>query len=133
MSWNWKEAAAGVVEHAVEHDPDAAGMGLVDQSPEGRRSAEHGVDLFVVVRVIAVVGRRLKDRREIDGVDAQVGQVVEVLDDADQVAPLIAVVSRRCAPLVEVARLGHRHAPREAIGKDLVEDRVANPVGSVWL
>ena len=92
-------------------------------------AAQHGVDLLVIVGVIAVIGRRLKNRREVDGVDAQVGEVIEVLDDADQVAPLIAVVGRRRAPFVQVLRLGHRQRSREPVGEDLVEDRVANPVG----
>ena len=96
-------------------------------------AAEHRVDLLVVVRVVAMVRRRLEDRREVDGVDAQVLQVIEVLDDADQVAPLVAVIGRRSAPLVQVLRLGDRQAPREAVGKDLVEDRVANPIGGLGI
>ena len=72
------------------------------------RSPEHGIDFFIIVGVITVVGRRLKNRREVDRVDPQIGEVIEVFDDADQVAPLIAVVSRRRAPLVKVLRLGHR-------------------------
>ena len=78
--------------------------------PQGGRPAQHGVDLLVVVRVIAVVGRRLEDRGEIHGVDAQIGEIIEVLDHADQVAPLIAVISRRRAPLVQMLGLGHRQA-----------------------
>ena len=124
-----EEAAAGVVEDAVEHDADAPGVGFVDQPAEGRVAAEHRVDLLVVVRVIAMVRGRLEDRREVDGVDAQVAQIVEMLDDADQVAALVAVIRRRRAPLVEVPGLGDRQAPREPIGEDLVEDRVADPVG----
>ena len=108
-------------------------MGFVDHAPQGRRPAQHGIDFFVVVRVIAVVGRRLKDRREVDGIDTQVGEVIEVFDHADQVAPLIAVIGRLRTPLVQVLRLGQAQRPREAVGKDLVENRVANPVGSLGI
>ena len=104
-------------------------VGFVDQPAQGGRPPQHRVDLFVIVRVITVVGRRLKDRREVDGVHTQVDEIIEVLDDADQVTPLIAVIGRRCAPLVQVPRLRHRQRPRKAVGKDLVENRVANPVG----
>ena len=63
-----EEAAAGVVEDAVEHDANAAVVGFVDQPSESGRSPQHGVDLLVVVGVIPVVGRRLEDGREVDRV-----------------------------------------------------------------
>ena len=83
-----------MVEHAVEHDADAPGVRLVDHPAQGGVAAEHRVDLLVVVRVVAMVRRRLEDRREVHGIDAQVHQVIQVLDHADQVAPLVAVVGR---------------------------------------
>ena len=92
-------------------------MRLVEQPAEGGVAAEHRVDLLVVVGVVAVVRGRLEDRREVDGVDAEVDQVVELLDDADQVAPLIAVVGRGGAPVVEVAGLGDRQARAKRSGK----------------
>ena len=126
-----KEAAARVVENAVEHDADAPAVSFVEQAPKCRRSPQHGVDLFVVVRVIAMVRGGLEDGSEVECVNPQIRQVIEVFDDADQVAPLITVVRRRRSPLVQVPGLGHGQAPREPIGKDLVENRVANPVGGL--
>ncbi len=102
-------------------------MGFVDEPAEGRVAAEHRVDFLVIVRVIAMIGGRLEHRGEVDGVDSQILEIVEVLDHADQVAPLVAVIRRRRAPLVQVPRFGNRHAPREPIGKDLVKDGITNP------
>ena len=52
-----------------------------------------------------------------------------MFDNADQISPLVPMISRLGPPLVEVARLGNREGPRKAVGEDLVENRVANPVG----
>ncbi len=124
-----EEAAAGVVEDAVEHDANPSRVRLVDHPPQRGVAAQHRVDFLVVVGVIAMIRRRLEDRREIHGAHAQVDQVIQVLHDADQVAALISVIGRRRTPFVEVARLRNGHAPGEPVGEDLVEDRVADPVG----
>ena len=124
-----EESPARVVEHAVEDDLDPPGVGPVDQPAERRVAAEHRVDPVVIVGVVAVVGGRLEDRREVDRVDAEVGQVVEVFQDAEQVAPLVAVGVGGSPQASRWAGLGTRQAAREAVGEDLVEDRVADPVG----
>ena len=85
------EAAAGVVEDAVEDDPHAAGVGRVEQLAQGRVAAEQRIDQLVVVGVVAVVRGRGEDRVQVERRDAQVAQVVEVLGDAQQVAALEAV------------------------------------------
>ena len=56
------EAAAGVIEHAVEHDADAARVRLVEQSAQRGVAAQDRIDGEIVVRVIAMIGRRGKDR-----------------------------------------------------------------------
>ena len=124
-----KKASAGVVEDSVQNDPNASIVSFVNHASQCLSAPEHGVDLLVVVRVISVIGGRLEHGREVDRGDAERNQVIEVLEDADQIAALIAVISGRCTPRVEVAGLRHRRAPREAIGENLVEDRVANPFG----
>ena len=57
-----------------------------DQLVELRQRAEQRVDALVVADVVAVVGlRRRVDRREPQDVDAEVGQVVQALQDAAEV------------------------------------------------
>ena len=50
-----KEAAAGVVEDAIQDHANAVGVRGIEQCAERRVAAEHRVHLIVVVRVIAVV------------------------------------------------------------------------------
>ena len=125
------EPAAGVVEDAVEDDPHAAAVRRVEELAERRVAAEERVDLEVVVRVVAVVGGRLEDRRQVQRVDAERLDVVEVLDDPEEVAALEAVVRRRGVPRLERARLRDPRAARESVREDLVEDGVSDPGGRV--
>jgi hypothetical protein len=46
---------AGVVEHEVEHDPDTALVGLVEQLREIAQRAETRVDAVVVDDVVAAI------------------------------------------------------------------------------
>ena len=122
------EAAAGVVEDAVEHHPDPARVAGVEQLAEGRVAAEQGVDRQVVVRVVAVVRRRREDRVEVDRVDAQRNEMVEMLGDAEEVPALEAGLGGRRVPGLQRARLVDPRARREAVREDLVEDGVADPI-----
>ena len=85
------EAAARVVEHAVEDDPHPALVGPVEQLAQGVVTAEQRVDREVVVRVISMIRGRLEDRRHVDRGHAQVDEVVQVFGDAEQVAALESV------------------------------------------
>jgi len=77
---------------------------------EGRQVAEERVDVLVVADVVAVVVlRRLVDRGEPEHVDAELGQVVQMVDDAAQIAHAVAV------------------GIREAARVDLVNDRTFPP------
>ncbi len=78
-----------------------------------------------------MIGRGLEDGAEVEGGNAQVLQVVEVLDDADQVAPFEAMLGRRAVPRLQVGRLGYPLASGEPVGKDLVEDGIADPFGRI--
>ena len=83
---------AGVVDHQVHDQPHAARVQLRDQLVELRQRAEQRVDVLVVADVVAVVGlRRGVDRRQPQDVDAEVGQVVQPLQDAAEVADAVAV------------------------------------------
>jgi hypothetical protein len=127
------EAAARVVEDAVENNADVAGVGGVEELAQGVVAAEQGIDLVVVVRVVAVVGRGGKDGVQVEGRDAQVVQIVEIVDDAVEVAALKSLFLGGSAPWLEINLLLVRDlpAPGKAVGKDLVEDGVLCPVGGI--
>ena len=76
---------AGVVRHPIQHDPQIAVVGLVDQVIQIGQRAEDRVDIAVVADVVPEVGhRRSEDRRDPDHVDAQPLQVIKMFDDATQ-------------------------------------------------
>ena len=121
------EAAAGVVEDAVEDDPHAAGVGRVEQLAQRRVAAEQRVDRQVVVGVVAMVRGGREDRVQIEGVDPEIGQLVESLGHAEQITALVAGVGRWRVPWLQRPWLGDPLARGEPIRKDLVEDGVADP------
>ena len=118
-----------MVEDAVEDDAHPTGVGGVEELAEGGVAAEERVDPVVVPGVVPVVRGGSEDRVEIEGGDAEVLQVVELLGDTEEVASLEAVGGRRGVPRLEVRGPREALAPREAVGEDLVEDGVADPGG----
>ncbi len=112
------EPAPGVVEHAVEDDPHVAIVGGVQQLAQRGVAAQQRVDRHVVVGVIAMVRGRREDRRQVQRVDAEIGQVVEMLDDPEQVAALEPVVGRWRRPTARAARAcGPVRSPRTDPGR----------------
>jgi len=82
---------AAVVGRQVSHQPHAARMGSGGQARHRRVAAEQRIDLAEGGRVVAVVGVGREERRQVDRADAQRGDVVEVCDDAIEVAaPVLA-------------------------------------------
>ena len=140
----------GVVHHQVGDDPDAPLVRGVEQRHEILDGAELRQHLAVVGDVVpAVAQRRVVERRQPEAVDAQPGQVVELVDQAAQVAGAVAVgvgerpdqhlvEDRALVPLAVVLAAGDR--PRLAVvaGLRLMDDAVivgighAHPSVSVW-
>jgi hypothetical protein len=101
-----------VVGHDVHDHPDAGGVGRGDQGVEVVQGAELGGDVAVVVHVVAAVGQRGGvERAEPDRVHAEVGQVADARRHAGKVTDAVTV------------------AVREAARVDLVDGRLAPPVG----
>ena len=101
----------GMVHHHVHQHADVALVSLGDQAVEVGHGAVLGIDGFVVRNVVAEVNlRRGVDGGQPDGIDAEVFKVVEVRDDAFEIADAVVV------------------GVREASWVNLVEDGVAPPV-----
>ena len=73
-----------MVEHAVQQDADAPLRRLGAEGPEILLRAQHGINFRVVRRVVAVVGRGLKNGAEVEGGNAQGLQVVQMGGHARQ-------------------------------------------------
>ena len=81
-----------VVDDEVDHHPDAAVAGLVDELDEVAERAEPGVDGVEVGDVVAVVAVGAGvDRVEPDARDAEPGEVVEPVDESGEIADPVAV------------------------------------------
>ena len=88
---------AGVVEHAVENDFDAARFARGKQGVERFSAAEHLVYLAVVACIVLVIGIRLKDGAEVNAVYRKALEVVQLFDDAPQAAAEKLIVFERSA------------------------------------
>ena len=96
---------AGVVEHAVQDDGDAPLRRPLDQFAELVLGAEKRIDLEIVARVIAVVGRRLEDGRQIDRAYAERLEIVELVDDPLQIAAVEVVGAVHAVGVAQCGRL----------------------------
>ncbi len=105
-----------------------------------------GVNVLIIYRVIFMVAGRGEDRREIEGIDAQILQVIQVLDNPPQVAAekfdpaRLAKWTRYLAPgprddrltitcILAITDIVGGIAIGKALGKNLVKDAVAHPQG----
>src|SRR5690606_833217 len=81
-----------VAQHLVDDDPQPGAMRAFHQPIEVLEVAEDRVHTPVVAHVIAeILHRRGKERRYPDGVDAEVCDVPELVDDPPQVPDPVAV------------------------------------------
>ncbi len=130
---------AAVIGHDVEHIAHVARIQRPPQRDEGRVAAKVGIDMIVVGHVILVVRQGRENRIQVEGIDAQVGQIAQARLDAGQVAAVkdqreeligrwrrTPRVGGRAMAAVFVLlrpRVGGGIAIGEAVGEDLVEDR----------
>ncbi len=114
-----------VVGHYVHDDFQIALVALVDIAAEQLVAAEARVDAVVVAASIAVIGAlRLvveQQRRAPHGRSAQIGDIVEPVDDALQVA---AVAAAHVAAVGLLGRVGGRVVRRIAVGEAVGHDKV---------
>ena len=112
---------AGVIDHEVQHDPDAPLTGLVQQRLEVAHLAEPRVHAEIVGDVVAaVLARRRLDWVQPDRGDTQPGQVVEPAHHPAEVAHPVVVAVLEQADVDRVDNTGpvpagqHMHLPAMA-------------------
>jgi hypothetical protein len=116
-----------VVEHAIEHDPEPALVTGLHQPPQHLQIPELRVHRKIILGVVFMVAGTLENGREIQRRDAEIGQVVQAVDDPFQVAAHEIAVGRRAAPRLYAQRIAGGFAPGKPLDENLVEDRVAHP------
>ena len=122
-----KEVDPRVVEDSVKNNPNPACVAGIHEFTERRFIAEMRIDDPVVRRLIFVIGIRSEDGIQVERIDAEGGDVVEVLEDATQVSPEIIPRRRLPSPFLRPRRIVRYVAVREPLGENLVEDRVLDP------
>ena len=123
-----EESAASMVENAIQHDANSTFMCGIEQGFEGFVSAKQGIDLVVIVSVVAVVGRGLEYRVEVNRGDAEVFQIIQLLINAHQIPAFVAVDGGGGVPFFEKTRFVHSRTPGKPVGEDLVKDGVLHPI-----
>jgi hypothetical protein len=107
---------AGVVGHQVEDDTNAAIGCVSDELVEVVEASQVRIDVLVVGDVVAPVGvRRGEGRRQPERVDAELAEVIEVLDDAAEVTDAVTVAVRE-RPAVDVIEDGLAPPPLVVLG-----------------
>jgi hypothetical protein len=103
-------------------------MAFPDQALENGIVAEIVVDLEIIRGVILVVGGRLENRVEIEGVHSQTLKVIEMIDDALKVPSEEITGLRLSSPLFDAGRVVGRVTVGEPLRENLIPDRVLRPV-----
>ena len=131
-----------MIEHAVQHDADAALFAFLDQLAELLFGAEGRVDLHEVARVVAVVGKGAEDGIQVQDTDVQALQIIELFDDAADIAAEKVVIEHfpfavhavfgRFVPALMQPFFGrdlYFAAAVKAIREDLIHDPAFEPIG----
>ena len=128
------EAPARMVKDPIQDDADVAGVGGIQQGPQRRVATQQRVDHHIIIGVIPMVGRRRKDRVKIERGNAQGLQIIELFNNAIQVAALIALLFRRRAPRFQGNAIGmaRLRAAGKAIRKNLVENGLFHPIRCLY-
>ena len=83
-----------MIEHAIQNDVDLFFAGVFHQILPILLRAKVGIDLIVILGVVAVVGTRIEDRVEINGGNAEGLEIVERLIHTLEVAAEIITAAR---------------------------------------
>ena len=121
---------AGVVDDQVGDDPDAPGVGLLEQPPQVVDGARLGVDRVVVADVVAAVPeRRGVEGQQPEAVDAEPLEVVQLGDEAGDVAHPVVVAVEEAADehLVEDGPLEPERILLGRGQRGVVGDRMGQP------
>ena len=140
---------AGVVKYAVQHHADAPFLRLTAQLGEILLRTQQWVDGAVIRRIVAVVGGRLEDGVEIEGLYMEGGEIVQLGGDTLEIAAEEIAVPAACLgvsadhgrfvpvhmspPLTQQTLHTGRRRAAEAIGEDLIGHAFTKPLGGIGL
>ena len=118
-----------MVEYSVQHYADAALMRLLYQLFQIGVCSEPLIHDMIIINIIFMVGIRLENRRQIEGIHAELLYVVQILCDSRNVSSRKALRGRLFSPLqIDVSVVLLLQPAAEAFHKDLVENRSPHPL-----
>ncbi|CRH62053.1 Uncharacterised protein [Chlamydia trachomatis] len=120
-----------MIEDGVENDANPVTVGGVDEGGEGGFVSESRVDGEVVLGIVAMVGVGFEDRREVEGVDAELDEMIELARDTREIPSEEVVPGRLAPPGNDSLRIEGVVAIGEAFREDLIEDGIMKPIGGV--
>ena len=126
-----EKTAAGMVEDAIQDNANIPAMGFLDEDIKCFPATQQRINQVIVMRVVAMVGSRLKDRVEVDGIDPQVLQVVQFFIDTQKVSTFETLYCWGRVPWFHVIRLDNFLTMRKAVRENLVKNCIFNPLRGV--
>ena len=127
-----------MVRHKIQNHLEAAAMDFFEQAIEVFHGAEDRIDAAIIGDIVSKIGHRRRiDRRDPDGVDAKLHQIVEPLQDPVQIANAvaIAVLKRARVDLVDDAVLPPSrilHLNQMLLQIYLLNRRIARMINDLW-
>ena len=131
----------GVVRHEVEQQLQSSPVDRMQQLVEIAKRSEQRLDVGVIGNVIAEIGhRRAKDRREPDGADAELDEIIQAPQDAVEIPDTVAIavlkrawinlINCRGSPPFGPVRCKLVHCDSHSSRSLVIGDLFARPSGS---
>ena len=121
-----REQGPAMVEHRVHHHADPGIVRLLHQRGKLLVGAEVRIHPLIAFRIVFVYRARREDRSQVQPVHAEIPQIPEFFPDPGQIAAEAFPVCHRAGAPRRFPRL--RSGAAEAIGKNLIPDRIAHPL-----
>src|SRR5688572_8756353 len=128
------EAPAGMIKNPIQNHMHVPGMGFIQQLPERHIASQQRVYLKIIIGVVAVIGGGGKDGVEIEGVDAQLLEIIQLIHDPVEVSPLKPLLLRWAAPgfKLKSSRMPSPGAPGKTVRKNLIKDGIFCPGRGIY-
>ncbi|MNI12751.1 hypothetical protein D3C73_659450 [compost metagenome] len=123
----WGKGPARMVEHCIQQHADSAFVAGGDQLFQRLYITKMRIDRHIVFRIVFVVGGRGEDRGEVDAGNAELAQMIQMVNDPLQVAAEKVLRCRRSAPRLHIGRIPAGIAICKPLRENLIKDSVLHP------
>ncbi|MNV33553.1 hypothetical protein D3C71_1249240 [compost metagenome] len=119
---------AAVIEHRIQHDLYAPLMSFVNEGTEQRVVSEIRINAEIVPGIVFMRAGGCEERCEINAPAAQIPDIIQLVDNALNIASEfdVVAVTLHASPWKRVL-CRSASPPAEPVGKNLIPDRVLHP------